>query len=308
MGASKLNLVRPLRSPHLAPVQRSFWRARFGLLALLAGLTATGTFPPDANAEPPSTILPEQIGASPDTPAFGFLWRRAPRVTLAASIPLAGAPPSATLGFRLIPFVELHNNPGSTTPVPNENWRGRVSVEGWKVWRTGSSPEETPWLRISASLDHESDHGTIRFDSPPPQFAFHTLNDLALRMEASALEIGPIITSIRLDSRLYYFSCTQPGVDCIAHLGSTSYGGELDFTSQLRLKEGWSAFWSASLSWILAHQELLQELRLVSHLGLWKRGPSGMWQFFVLGFVGNDVGVNRDVSYQQIGIGIRWVP
>jgi hypothetical protein len=33
-----------------------------------------------------------------------------------------------------------------------------------------------------------------------------------------------------------------------------------------------------------------------------------MWQFYALGFFGNDVGIERANTVTQGGVGVRWVP
>ncbi len=279
------------------------WRYRFTVLPALLIAWMSGFA---ANAESPEVTVVEQISASPDAPAFGFLWRRAPRATFAATIPLIGAGPDATLGLRLTPFVELYNNPGAILILPNQNWRGRVSAEVWRLWAGPRGPEG-PWLRGGLVYEHESDHSSHRVDEPPLISTFRTLNDLNLRVSASTSSANALRFTAELDSRLYIFSCTQPDINCLDNLKAVSYGGELDVTSQHRFGNDWHAFWSLSLSWIIPSGELVKELRLVSHLGVWKR-RAGTWQFFILGYVGSDVGILRDMSFQQLGVGIRWAP
>jgi hypothetical protein len=38
------------------------------------------------------------------------------------------------------------------------------------------------------------------------------------------------------------------------------------------------------------------------------RSRLGMWQFYALGFFGNDVGIDRANTVTQGGVGARWLP
>ena len=279
-------------------------RLSYGFHAPVALLLA---LPLPAIAEPPTVTVVEQISASPDAPAFGFIWRgQAPRAILAAALPLVGAAPDATLGLRLTPFVEIYNNPGSPLILPNENWRGRLSAEFWQLWG-GNPTSQGAWFRTGIAYEHESDHSSERADEPKLVSAFRTLNDLNLRLTASTASANKFVLTAELDSRLYVFSCTQPDVDCLDYLRAVSYGGSFELTSQLRFAGDWYGFWSTQLSWIVPSGELVRELRLVSHLGVWKR-RAGTWQVFALGYVGSDVGIYRETSLRQVGVGIRWAP
>jgi hypothetical protein len=260
-----------------------------------------------AAAESPTVTVVEQLSASPDAPVFGYIWRRAPRATLSATIPLLGAAPDAPAGLRITPFVEIYNNPGAALILPNENWRGRLSAELWRLWTPGGKGAEGGWIRGAFGYEHESDHSSHRVDEPPLNSAFRTTNDLNLRISASTSSVNKFVVAAELDSRLFFFSCTQPHVDCLDNLNGVSYGGTLDVTSQLHLGKNWHAFWSMSFSWIVPSGVIVSEVRLVSHLGVWRRG-AGTWQIFVIGYLGSDVGILRETSLQQVGLGIRWAP
>ncbi len=278
-------------------------RRPYGFHAPLALLL---TLPLPAIAEPAVVTVVEQISASPDAPAFGFIWRQAPRAILAATLPILGGGPDATFGLRVTPFVEIYNNPGAQLILPNENWRGRLSGEFWRLWGANQA-SQGPWLRGAIAYEHESDHSSERADEPKLMSAFRTLNDFSLRLTASTASAEKISLTAELDSRLYVLSCTQPDINCLDNLRAVSYGGALEVTSQLRFAGDWHAFWSTSLSWIVPSGELVKELRFVSHLGLWKR-RAGTWQVFALGYVGSDVGIFRETSLRQLGVGIRWAP
>jgi hypothetical protein len=280
------------------PCIRFWFIAPLGLIVLVRG------FP--ANAESPTVTAVEQIAANPDAPVFAFVWRRAPRATLAATLPIFGSAPDATIGLRVTPFVEIYNRPGAVLILPNENWRGRLSVELWRLWtESNKGASAGTWLRTALAYEHESDHSSVRGNAP--RFAFRSVNDLNLRVAASTSSVRRFVATAELDSRLFVFSCTQPNIECLDKLNAVGYGGSLDLTSQLRFGNDWHAFWSMSLSWIVPSGELVKELRLVSHWGVWKR-HGGMWQFFVLAYLGSELGLDRTKSLQQVGLGIRWAP
>jgi hypothetical protein len=271
----------------------------------IAGLSFGST---RAQAESPAVMLTEQLSASPDAPVFGFIWRRAPRASLSTALPIVGAASDATIGLRFTPFVEIHNAANSTLLIPNENWRGRLSLELWRRWQSEGRDENSSWLRAGIAATHESDHSSVRENAPVLVSSFRTLNDLAFRLSASSAAENAWVFSGEVDSRVLFLSCTQPGVNCLKDFDSFSYGGALELTTQRRLTAGWRAFWSLSLSWILPSGKLVEELRLVSHLGLWQRTGGGTWQAFLLAYAGNDVGIFRDSTFRQLGIGIRWAP
>ncbi len=54
--------------------------------------------------------------------------------------------------------------------------------------------------------------------------------------------------------------------------------------------------------------DMIRELRTSLNFGVWSRSGLGMWQFYALGFFGNDVGIDRGSTVTQGGVGVRWVP
>lgn len=278
-------------------------RTPWGLFVLAAVGAAS------ARGEPEALRLPETLSASPNAAAFGYIWRRGSRIVLGLAIPLLGGSSSAQWGLHLTPFVELHNTPGSFSLVSNEEWRGRASLELWRSWVRGSDPDVAAWLRLGVGFDHESDHASVRREVPVPPFSFRQLNDISFRATVSTALNRRLIASGELTSLLFLASCTQPRVDCLLHW-DTSYGGSLDLVLQHRLGSelSWRAFASLSLSWIVPAGRVVRESRIVSHLGLWHRGWVGAWQIFVLGFIGNDLGISREKVVYEWGAGLRWNP
>jgi hypothetical protein len=262
-----------------------------------------------ARGESEALRLPETLSASPNSPAFGYIWRRGSRIVLGLAIPVLGGSSNAQWGLHLTPFVELHNAPGSLSLVSNEEWRGRASFELWRSWVKGSDPEAASWLRLGVGFDHESDHASVRREVPVPPFGFRQLNDISFRATVSATPSPRWIASAELTSLLFLASCTQPRVDCLQHW-DTSYGGSLNLVLQHRLgtAQTWRGFASLSLSWTVPAGRVIRESRIVSHVGLWHRGSIGAWQIFVLGFIGNDVGIGREKVVYEWGAGLRWNP
>jgi hypothetical protein len=259
-------------------------------------------------AESEAFRLPETLSASPNAPAFGYIWRKESRIVLSLAIPILGASPDARWGLHLTPFLELHNRPGSYSLVSNEEWRGRAMLELWRSWVRGSDPNIAPWLRLGLGLEHESDHATVRREVPVPPYSFRQLNDVAFHTTVSTAIEQQWFVSGELTSQLFFGSCTQPQVDCLQHW-DTSYGGSLDLVVQRLLgSQTWRAFASFSFSWIVPAGRVIGESRLVSNVGVWNRAWLGAWQLFVLGFFGHDVGIGREQVVYQWGAGVRWNP
>jgi len=260
--------------------------------------------------EPEAFRLLDTMSASPNAPAFGYVWRKGSRVALGLAIPIVGGAPSSLWGVKVTPFVELHNRPGSFSLVSNEEWRGRASLEVWRAWVRGAAdPSTAPWVRLGLGINHESDHASVQREVPVPPPSFRQLNDIALRAAVSTASDRRFIASGELSSMLFLASCTQPRVDCLQHW-DTSYGGSLDLLLQRTLSANtrWRAFASASLSWIVPAGRVARESRIVVHLGVWDRSLIGALQFFVLGFIGNDNGISREKVVYEWGAGMRWNP
>ena len=68
----------------------------------------------------------------------------------------------------------------------------------------------------------------------------------------------------------------------------------------------WYFFLSAHGGGIVPVGDVIQELRAALHAGFYSRTAVGLWQFFALGFFGNDVGIDRETIVYQGGAGVRW--
>jgi hypothetical protein len=199
-------------------------------------------------------------------------------------------------------LVELHNEPQPDSFVPNEFWRARVAAESWWSPRRGRSLS----LELGLAVEHESDHSTARVDST---WGFATLNDLGLK-ELLVLDLGLIALGLGLEVDLYAWSCTRHPQQCTSYGGTTSVGGAAslvaDFAGSLF---GWQPFVALDGSGIFGHGEVQPEERLVLHAGGWHaRESSGLWQLYLLGFFGHEVGVHRSRSVRALGAGFAWSP
>lgn len=230
---------------------------------------------------------------------FGLAWRGALRGTLGADVPIVASRNSIVPSFVLVPFVELHNDRGSDSPLPNQSWRGRLALEAWWSGRSAG---------FGVGVEHESDHATSHAGAVRD---FLELNDVALRA-LWTMPIGHAALTLGADARVYVFSCSRLGSGCEDFAGSMSFGATtsavLDFGGA-RAAAGWHPFASVDASGITGAAQLVRERRIVAHVGAWSStARAGTWALFVIGFAGNDVGIGRADSVAQIGVGASWTP
>ena len=142
--------------------------------------------------EPEEALAPQShwLSASPDAPQLAFYWSGHLRARLSARIPFIGGLQEPGFSMALLPLVELQNQDGSDQALPNENWRGRLSVQG--AWTWGDEPD-LPRFSLGGAVEHESDHATARTDAPDVSLQ---LNDVAL---LGAVQIPKPRLMIRLD-------------------------------------------------------------------------------------------------------------
>ncbi|MBW2628022.1 MAG: hypothetical protein JRE45_10405 [Deltaproteobacteria bacterium] len=248
--------------------------------------------------KPEEVLAPQshQLSASPDAPQMAFYWSGHLRARLSARIPFIGGLQEPGFSMALLPLIELQNQDGSDQALPNENWRGRLSVQG--AWTWGEEPD-APRFSLGGAIEHESDHATARSDAPDVSLQ---LNDVVL---LGAVQIPKPRLMIRLDMQAitYVISCTDLESACRDFSGSTSFGGiadlMLDAGGARPVKGKWYMFGSVHGAGIVPNDGMVRELRASLNFGVWTRSRLGMWQFYALGFFGNEVGIDR---------GVRWVP
>jgi hypothetical protein len=261
-----------------------------------------------AQADELETSLAPQsqwLSASPDAPQIAFFWSGHLRGRLSARIPFVGGLQEPGFSMALQPLIELQNEDGSDQALPNENWRGRLSLQGAWTW---GEQADAPRFSLGAAIEHESDHATARADAPEVSLQ---LNDVAL---LGAVQVPKPRLMIRLDMQAvaYVLSCTDINAACVDFEGSTSFGGivdlMLDAGGARPAKGKWYLFGSVNGAGIVPNGDMVRELRASMNFGVWSRSRLGMWQFYALGFFGNDVGIDRGNTVTQGGVGVRWVP
>ncbi len=257
--------------------------------------------------QPEEALAPQshQLSASPDAPQMAFYWSGHLRARLSARIPFIGGLQEPGFSMALLPLIELQNEDGSDQALPNENWRGRLSIQG--AWTWGEDPA-APRFSLGGAIEHESDHATARSDAPDVSLQ---LNDVVL---LGAVQIPKRRLMIRLDMQAvtYVISCTDIESACRDFSGSTTFGGiadlMLDAGGAAPVKGKWYMFGSVHGAGIVPNDDMVRELRTSLNFGVWTRSRLGMWQFYALGFFGNEVGIDRGNTVTQGGVGIRWVP
>jgi hypothetical protein len=268
------------------------------ILGLILAWTRVGM------AEPSAAERARRLGASPNRPSFGLEYRGAWRAALGAELPLGGRRSRDQWAVGLLPLVELHNEPHPDSFVPNEYWRARIGAEGWWSPRRGRSLS----LELGLALEHESDHSTARYDST---WGFTTLNDLGLK-ELVVIDLGPLALGLGLELDLYAWSCTRRPQHCTSYEGTTTAGGAANLVADLGRSwsvASWQPFVAIDASGILGRGEMLPEERVVLHAGAWHSSQSsGLFQVYLLGFFGHEVGVHRNRSVRELGAGFGWSP
>ena len=257
--------------------------------------------------EPEEALAPQSqwLSASPDAPQMAFFWSGHLRARLSARIPFIGGLQEPGFSMALLPLIELQNQDGSDQALPNENWRGRLSLQGAWTWGEYAT---APRFSLGVGIEHESDHATARSDAPEVSLQ---LNDIPL---LGAVQIPKPRLIIRMDMQAvtYVFSCTSLEAACHDFEGSTTFGGivdlMLDSGGAQPMRGKWYMFGSAHGAGIVPHGDMVRELRTSLNFGVWTRSRLGMWQFYALGFFGNDVGMDRGNTVTQYGAGARWVP
>jgi hypothetical protein len=271
-------------------------------VAVLFGVTLGGNTV--GAAEPFAAEDLRRLSANPNRAVFGLEYRTAWRATLGAEMPLLGRPGRDEWALALAPLVELHNGPHPDSFVPNEYWRARIGAEIW--W----SPLRTRSLVVLLGLavEHESDHSTARVDST---WGFTTLNDAALK-QLFVVHPGALALGLGLEVDLFAWSCTRWPQHCTSYGGTTTAGGALDLVADFAdvwSVAGWQPYLAVEASGLLGRGEVAPESRIVARAGAWQRNPSaGLFQLFLLGFVGNDLGILRTRRVQELGVGFAWSP
>jgi hypothetical protein len=237
------------------------------------------------------------MSADPNAPDTSLVWRGSLRGTVSGNVPIVGAPFESPVSVNVLPLIEIHNDPGETSPLPSQNWRGRLSLYAAWTWHYATM--------LQAGIEHESDHYTARAEVAD---AFIELNDFFFTgSHIWATEDWAL--TLRASTQLFVWSCTEESTPCRDFQGATTIGGSLGAVWDFRGQDphGVAPFLAVDAGGILANDETLGEGRIVLHAGLWTTGSRGdVWQLYGLGWVGNDVGITRPERLLQAGLGIRY--
>jgi len=266
-------------------------RSRF-LSSIAAALALSLAVPARADERARTRFL----SATPDAPAFSLAWQGALRGTLGAEIPLVEEPRAFVL--LLVPFVELQNTGGDSSPLPNRFWRGRLSIESW--WSV-----RRDWT-IGVSVEHESNHATSRWGSTAASLQ---TNDVAFRT-AWSFPPRSAAVAIGTDLRFLVWSCTNIDNPCEDYRGSTSFAPTAwAVVEVLAWRLGpWAPFASVDASMLAPHGYVLRERRIVLQAGVAKQSGLGNWKLFGFAFAGNEVGIERGTNVERLGFGLSWAP
>jgi hypothetical protein len=251
----------------------------------------------DAPAEPP--FMSTRLNADPNGAAYGAEYRGAVRGRFSDSFEFYGGEAEAGYSIALAPLFELHEPRKSHNVLPSQYWRARISLAQSYGWIF-----ENLRVRIFALLTHESDHETAHAYSRP---GFLAINDLALRAQVSGRSSAWAWYASG-DAQFYFLSCTQPSRRCENFHGDHSFGGQAQAGLAYTGRKLWtfSPFAAASASGIVAHGIVHKERRLLARLGAYTQLGDSLLSLFVLGSLGNDVGVVRNRTLNVVGGGIAF--
>jgi hypothetical protein len=248
--------------------------------------------------EAPEWLSP-RINADPNGAAYGFEYRGAVRGRFGDAFELFGGERQAGFGLTLAPLFELHEPRHSENVLPSQYWRARVALEQGFAWMWASRR-----LRVSGVLAHESDHETAHAYAQP---GFVALNDITARVQYGQRH-ARWAWNLGLDASVYVLSCTRDRSVCENFRGDSSFGGQLQGALGLTGFKLWRfvPFAAASASGILPNGQVIAERRLLGRLGTYAQFGDSSFALFVLGSLGNDVGLVRDRTLNVVGAGLSF--
>lgn len=248
------------------------------------------------------------LSASPDAPTLALAWRGALRGTVGARIPIVA--PLAGTGFllQLPALIELHNN-DTSQPVPWQYWRGRLALEA--IYRAdvrlGAIPAA---LSGSLALEHESDHESFGSGAAWARFVY--LNSVAVRGDLT-LALGLHSLTFAAIARAHVLTCTRNADECGrlgGGVGDATFESQFDvvFDGTIVPNRPYRLFVALHGAWLARNARAATERRLSLDAGFTVRATDrGMFQLYLSGFVGNDVGLFRGgADVAQFGAGFRW--
>lgn len=232
------------------------------------------------------------------------------RTKVGVVLPLYGGGFEPGFFLRVPGFIELHNVRPAW--IPNQLWRGRISVEGGWGWEDLLGDA---FFRLALALEHESDHG-----SESPYRGFLNLNSVALRGEA-VFDLGKGLTLFgSITNRLHVHTCTIRPSTCAAtggERGARAYELSLDATLDQKLGRarltpfGFHLFGSLHADVMFPTPRIvIAEKRAVLDVGIaLATEKKGTFQLYATAFAGSDVGFFRGQrELVELGAGLRWSP
>lgn len=242
--------------------------------------------------------------ANPENPVIGTAYRGAVRARMGIRIPVLLPGSHDGWGLRMVPFIEIHNDPGSSQPLPSDNWRARARIVGsWE--RQYESWLSSVW--VGFGIEHESDHRTAPGDDGRNVLV---LNDL---LGSAGVSIAPRRGELwlRTEARAYFATCTAHQRDCFDSSRSSSFGSTYELVYRVGRRgagaDAFRFFTSIHGSFIVGRGEIIDERRAVAHLGTMARRETGLWQIYGIAWVGNDVGIDRQDRVYHAGAAFAWM-
>lgn len=255
-------------------------------------------------AEAQAAADTELLSAHPERDVAAVYYRGAMRGVVALRVPLLSPERHGGFGLRVLPLIELHNDPGSTQPLPNQNWRGRLALAS--VFERAYTARVLHRVDAALLVQHESDHETARTGVGDDALQ---LNDLAMRGGVE-LAFGESVLRFGGEGRVFAISCTRVELGCENFRGSSSVGASLDVVFDMggaaEPPAGFRFFAALHAGGILGRGELAAEGRGILQLGARVRAETGLFQLFLVGLAGNEVGFDRTQRVLQGGGGVGY--
>jgi hypothetical protein len=261
-----------------------------------------------ARADPISDA--HRLSANPDTPVMSFFWRNKTHATVGGIVPLLI--PGETGGWllQLSASVQLDNS--ILNPLPNNYWRGLLGVElGYRFALRPGLPASIALL-VQHESDHETRFSTVNANTP---FGFFDLNSVGLLFDLSFRPASQRVTVSAL-TRLHVATCTVSPTLCATEgqrWGSQTAEGLFEIVWDGPASKPVAGHWRPVVSFladkVLPHGLVAEEHRFVAHAGVWvPTEHRGTFEFYALGWIGNEVGYLRSRRITEAGLGFRWSP
>lgn len=223
-------------------------------------------------------------------------------------------------GFRVHGFFETHEDSYKSDVsgfFPAAFWRGNLAADAFIDLPLGSSQK----LRIVTSIEHESNHASVVYNSCAPVYGVigrngtdeYVLcnpanliftNDLSLwawfvhQTGAWRFDVAPEFE--------YHFKSVTDKYSNVNHPGTGAQLG-LDFVARYFLTDRISILAAVHGKLGFASDHMIEETRITTRAGVaW--AWIGSWSLAVMTLHGNIVGLNRDYRTDWLGFDLRFTP